>query len=505
MNNIARPNKLPSAAVLRFPLASPPTPPTTPSPPSGLATKRKAEEDNNTERKSAKHQRVNPPAPKRKATVNTTTIETQSVKRQNIAAPDQSTPSKLAKSPEAAESFKTTLNPAVNFSSTTVATDSTQVRAHTLPSVPSPSNTSNNQSAKTKKTPKTPTVTLPAPPYNPAACFTRTVPSTITPWPHNFSAPTPRFTQQLSSCPVDWSTITGLKPEQIEAYELRAPWNPAPATFTVVAHQTQYVVNGKVPSEECVRKRFKKACSELFKRTGVYFVHSAIGLDEYGVPKKQQELNDMIDQLANGTAYTAVRNAAAPTHTPTTSVAWTRERPARCRATRRPLRHHEFRLYEGEVVAFRLRVGRNGQSIVRVCDKKLARKYHALIDYKVSVGIEEELDCQAQVPNISFSPAAYDLWHSSICFGRRHTIPQRITICREVSNGKYQLRDGGVPCSPTTELLMETYRLSQRMGSTDASDLILDEIVRRLTSISFDGFAPEDVAMLQHLGAQTMH
>ena len=329
--------------------------------------------------------------------------------------------------------------------------------------------------------------------------FTRAVPSTITPWPHNFSAPTPRFTQRLSSCPVDWSTITGLKPEQIEAYELRAPWNPAPATFTVVAHQTQYVVNGKVPSEECVRKRFKKACSELFKRTGVYFVHSAIGLDEYGVPKKQQVLNDMIDQLANGTAYTAVRNNAAPTLTPTISAALTRKRPAHCRVIRRALRHHESRLYEGEVVALRLQADRDGQSVIRVCDKKLARRYHALIDYKVSVGIMEELDCQAQVPDLSFSPAAYDLWHSSVCFGRRHTIPQRVTICREVCNDRYQLRDGGVPCSPTTKLLIETYRLSQRMGSTDASDLILDEIVRRLTSTSFAGFAPEDIAMLQNL------
>lgn len=230
-----------------------------------------------------------------------------------------------------------------------------------------------------------------------------------------------------------------------------------------------------------------------------YFVHSAIGLDEYGVPKKQQVLNDMIDQLANGTAYTAVRNNAAPTLTPTISAALTRKRPAHCRVIRRALRHHESRLYEGEVVALRLQADRDGQSVIRVCDKKLARRYHALIDYKVSVGIMEELDCQAQVPDLSFSPAAYDLWHSSVCFGRRHTIPQRVTICREVCDDRYQLRDGGVPCSPTTKLLIETYRLSQRMGSTDASDLILDEIVRRLTSTSVAGFAPEDVAMLQHL------
>ena len=137
MKNIARPNKLPSAATLHFPLASPPTPPTTPSPPSGLATKRKAEEDNNIGRKSAKHKKLNPPVPKRKADVSTTTTEIQSVKRRKIVAPDQTTPRELAKSPEAAESFETTLKPAVNFSSTTVATNSTQVRAHTLPSGPS--------------------------------------------------------------------------------------------------------------------------------------------------------------------------------------------------------------------------------------------------------------------------------------------------------------------------------------------------------------------------------
>ena len=137
MKNIARPNKLPSAATLHFPLASPPTPPTTPSPPSGLATKREAEEDNNIGRKSAKHKKLNPPVPKRKANVNITTTEIQSVKHQKIVAPDQFTPPKLAKTLEAADSFETPFKPAVNSSRTTVATDSTQVRAHTLPSGPS--------------------------------------------------------------------------------------------------------------------------------------------------------------------------------------------------------------------------------------------------------------------------------------------------------------------------------------------------------------------------------
>jgi hypothetical protein len=259
-------------------------------------------------------------------------------------------------------------------------------------------------------------------------------------------------------------------------------------------------VKGEVPSEEGVRKRFKKACLAIFKCSGVYFEGTALGLDDYGVPK-QQELNRLVNKLIAKATSTAVRSAASPTiTTPASTATSTHKRHAQRGVVRTPLRHFESRIYTGEVVAIQLQLDtEDDQPIIRICNKKCIRNYNSLTIYDVTVVASEAINCQAHVPALPFSPMAFDLWHASVCFGRRHTFPQRTTICKEVAEGEYQLRDNGIPRTITLGVMFETYCLSQFMGSTDASDMILDEIMRRLINASFSGFAPEDIIMLQGL------
>ena len=81
------------------------------------------------------------------------------------------------------------------------------------------------------------------------------MPAAISPWPHECPAPTPRLEQPLSVSPVNWANITGVSDQQIEAYEMRQPWDPKPTTFAFVAENTQFKrTDGAPPTEEGVRK-----------------------------------------------------------------------------------------------------------------------------------------------------------------------------------------------------------------------------------------------------------
>lgn len=119
--------------------------------------------------------------------------------------------------------------------------------------------------------------------------------------------------------------------------------------------------------------------------------------------------------------------------------------------------------------------------------------------FDVTAVANEAINCQSHFPTLPFSPAAFDHWHASVCFGRCHTFSQRTTICKEIAEGEHQLRDNSIPRTTTLEVISETYCLSQVMGSINASDMILDEIIRRLTNASSPGFALEDIVILQRL------
>ncbi|KAJ4983444.1 hypothetical protein SVAN01_11052 [Stagonosporopsis vannaccii] len=310
--------------------------------------------------------------------------------------------------------------------------------------------------------------------------FSQAVPAPFAPWNHNFPAPTPRFAHPLPSCPINWSAITGLTAEQIEAYELRAPWNPDPTTFSTVRTTTIFLASKRVPSEECVRKRFRKACLAIFKCSGVFFEETALGLEDYGVPK-QAELRNLI-----GDIRAAALRTATPTPPPTvttTTAASTTTASARATAYQRPKRgNSEVSIYTGEVVAFRLKATRNSRPTIRICDRRLVANDRILLVYDVTVTQRNALQIESAVPTLPFSTDAFDRWHASVCFGKRRTFPRRDYVCREVGEGEYLLRDNGKPkeeCT-TVGLMLETYAVSQAMGTGSTSSMIRREIVRKL-------------------------
>ena len=104
------------------------------------------------------------------------------------------------------------------------------------------------------------------------------MPAALSPWPYDCLAPTPRLDQNLSVSPVNWDNVKGVTEPQVEAYEMRAPWNHKPTTFAEVAKQTEFKRNGEIPSEEGIRKRFKAASLAVFRISGVYFDTSCVAL-----------------------------------------------------------------------------------------------------------------------------------------------------------------------------------------------------------------------------------
>lgn len=318
--------------------------------------------------------------------------------------------------------------------------------------------------------------------------FTQSVLSPVTPWPHSFPAPTPRLAQPLPSCPIDWTKINGLKPEHIEAYELRAPWNPRPETFRAVAQQTQHLANGEQPVEEGVRKRFKKANLAVFKRTGVYFEESAQGLEAYGVKKlKKEQAASTSSPIAIDTATLADTNSTAPGVTQTQP-----------RTTRRSQGYGEAAIYEGEVVAVQLQAPSDRHPTIRVCDKKLIPCYDELIEYEETVA-EDEAYVEAYAPFLPFPTEAFDHWLSSVCLGRTQNFPQRSYVCKEVEDGQYMLRVNSKAKKASIGLMLETYCVSQVMGTTKTSKMILDEIIAKLSKAPRSVLSREDASALQYL------
>lgn len=318
--------------------------------------------------------------------------------------------------------------------------------------------------------------------------FTQSVLSPVTPWPHSFPAPTPRLAQPLPFCPIDWTKVTGLKPEHIEAYELRAPWNPRPETFKAVAQQTQHLADGEQPVEEGVRKRFKRANLAVFKRTGVYFEESAQGLETYGVKKpKKEQATSISSPIATGTATTAAADSTAPGVTQTQP-----------RTTRRSQGYGEAAIYEGEVVAVQLQAPSDRHPTIRVCDKKLIPCYDELIEYDETVA-DDEGYVEACAPFLPFSTKAFDHWHSCTCFGRVQNFPQRSYVCKEVEDGQYMLRVNSKAKKASIGLMLETYCISQVMGTTKTSMMILNEITAKLSKAPRSALSREDASALQYL------
>ena len=159
-----------------------------------------------------------------------------------------------------------------------------------------------------------------------------------------------------------------------------------------------------------------------------------------------------------------------------------------------PRSHSSASICTGEVVAVQLQTEDDDRPTTRVCDKKLIRNYNALIAYDVTIGTGDEIHLQSRVPTLQFSTEAFDRWHSSVCFGASRTFPRREYLCREIVDRHYMLRDNGMPRAKYTTLglMLETYCVSQAMGTARASNMIFNEIISKLGAVPVSVILPEE-------------
>ncbi|KAF3034132.1 hypothetical protein E8E12_001704 [Didymella heteroderae] len=430
-----------------------------------------------------------PPA-KRKAEATSCDKFNTTAKRQKTAS-YRPNPRAPAKTPRAAKAPRRPRASSAAIADTPVATDATPTPAPAATAARTSSSDSNTTAAaqsstrqssaasQTSSQVEAPRDSLSPPAYRPDACFTQAVPAPITPWAHNFPAPTPRFPRSLASCPVDWSKVAGLSADHIEAYELRAPWDPAPTAFNIVATQTRFL-NGKgeQPVEEAVRKRFKKANAAIFERTGVYFYDSPQGLADWHVrkPKKPKKERSSRRTPTGTTAQTPIAQ----------DIRWLHG-------------YGEAAVYQGEVVAVQLQAPSDSRPCVRICDAKLIPAYDELITHEDMLGEDDKPYVEAIAPFLPFSAKAFDHWHSSVCLGRAHEFPKCTLICKQIDEDRYMLRVNSRAKKASAVLMLETYVVSQAMGTTKTSGMILEELKKTLNSPLPPALDDDEVRFLQYL------
>jgi hypothetical protein len=181
-------------------------------------------------------------------------------------------------------------------------------------------------------------------------------------------------------------------------------------------------------SSEGGRKRFIKANKAVFKLTHVYFPESSLGLEEENIPS-WRELKPLLETLGEVPA------------------------PKKRAGTRNSLK------YGGTAV----------QLVVSPPGHKGS----------VSRFVTKEVMDQLSIQENHFFPYSldnFDRWYTSIFQGLRHTFPRRLYRL-EPWNDSYMHLDNGTPSIAMSDLF-ETHRLSQEMGTTEVSDMILDEIAQ---------------------------
>lgn len=338
------------------------------------------------------------------------------------------------------------------------------------------------------------------------------MPAALSPWPYDCLAPTPRLDQNLSVSPVNWDNVKGVTEPQVEAYEMRAPWNHKPTTFAEVAKQTEFKRNGEIPSEEGIRKRFKAASLAVFRISGVYFDTSCLGLDNFGVPNAKdlkQWIKDVGQPIVTPTAATTAGAAttspdgqttdstAAPVQHASgaastgTSDAWLLRRALR-RARRRALRaaprqgnrqdameHRPSTLFYGEIVTVQLHSS-SPIPAYRNVDAKLVPKYRSLLREDVSTTYAARPVVLKYIPELPFRPAAFDRWLAAVCFGTRTAFPTQNFVCHGVDKGTYRLQEMARDREGETVdmvTVLETYILSTVLGTdAAASDMLFAEL-----------------------------
>lgn len=198
---------------------------------------------------------------------------------------------------------------------------------------------------------------------------------------------------------------------------------------------------GKSYAEEGVRKLFRKANLAIYNATGVYFLHSSIGLmEEHDIPTDTTMASDLEKAgLSQSKASKQTKAARKPNNTCST--------------------------FDGSTITVSavtvvLQPRGRAQPEQRYISEEVAK----------TCGIHDgqQIACSGDV---------FDRWYSCLCFGLRHSLPKRVYLLWQSPEGHCEHRDNGVP-PVTIHTLLETYCLSQLMQTTDVSDMILDELLK---------------------------
>ncbi|KAJ4335185.1 hypothetical protein N0V87_006339 [Didymella glomerata] len=387
--------------------------------------------------------------PKRKAAEITSSNDIDTTVKRQKTAPDQRNPRQRAKNPKAAKTSRGTPKAPATPANTDVAINTAPASAPEATFYFTSSADSNALAAVQDQASQPAAMVAaalsPPPKYNPAA-----------------------------SCPVDWTKLPHVEARDIEIYELRAPWNPNPVAFDVVAKRSAYPgKEGKQPSMEGVRKRFKNANSAIFALTGVYFPESSQGLEAWGIKKPAKP------------EMTASHSARA-----TTTGGWT---PARLHGD------DEATIYQGEVVAVQLKSPSDGHPSVRICDAQLIPAYDELITYEEMLDEIDEPCIEAIAPFLPFSAKAFDHWHSSVCRGGEQEFPKRTLVCKQIDDDQYMLRVNSKARKVSASLMLETYVVSQAMGTTRTSSMILGELRKKFNNPLTPAMDDGDLDCLRYL------
>ncbi|KAF1914804.1 hypothetical protein BDU57DRAFT_579328 [Ampelomyces quisqualis] len=298
-----------------------------------------------------------------------------------------------------------------------------------------------------------------------ARFFTKPLPAMHTPWPLSCAQAYDQYDQPTTS-PINWDAFPNVEKQDRAAYDDREPWNPAPIAWNKVGKVAQAREGRENPlTDEGGRKRFIKANRAIFKATGVYFKRGTHGLqDGFNVPSESdmtralKNASIVAAQLVTGAGVTQSINVAGAGAAQTIEIETRRNKKNR---KPRDEDEPEAVAYELKVVELLLQPPDGSGPVTRYMTQKMWRKLQLVPG--------QTLCCSA---------ATFDRWYSSSCFGVRHSLPRRVYILKKLSGG-YAYVDEGVP-PVTIHTLLDTYCLSQDMGTTRVSDMILDEIHRFL-------------------------
>jgi hypothetical protein len=244
---------------------------------------------------------------------------------------------------------------------------------------------------------------------------------------------------------MDWSTLNQVESKDRIIYELRAPWNPKPLSWSQV-QETYNNLHGAYFSLEGIRKCFGRANKVVFAATGVYFLGSSLGLTGSGIPIDTAMMKDLVNAGLILKPVAKSKKAAPKVGGAASDLN-----------------------FDGEV------------SRLVILQPGTTAHVERLVSREIVKALSIDHDCILQV-----SASTFDRWYSCIAFGLRHTFPKRVYKLKQKSDGDFKYQDEGLP-PVTIQVLLDTYVLSQIMGTKEVSDMIMDEIhkvLKREKSVS---------------------